>query len=184
MTTTQRAKRDPEGRKRAIIDATAQLITEIGITDVNHRRIAERAGVPLGATTQYFSSRDDLVHAGLEQLEAECDRDLDQLAADLTNNDDAVATFARYVLGYVQDTHQARAALTFVLASLHSPAMTELTKRWEARQHEVLTQHFDARFARAAATFAYGLYVQHAQTSFTPHEDDVVWALRRLADRD
>ena len=53
-------RRDPEGRRRAIIDAAAELIVDSGASSLTHRAVAARAGVSLGSTTQYFSSLDEL----------------------------------------------------------------------------------------------------------------------------
>jgi len=50
-----------EGRRAAILEATLRVIAAGGADDVTHRRVAAEAGVPLGSTTYYFASRDDLV---------------------------------------------------------------------------------------------------------------------------
>jgi DNA-binding transcriptional regulator YbjK len=50
-----------EGRRAAILEATLRVIAAGGVDDVTHRRVAAEAGVPLGSTTYYFASRDDLV---------------------------------------------------------------------------------------------------------------------------
>lgn len=51
----------PEGRREAILDATLRVIAAGGLDTVTHRRVAAEANVPLGSTTYYFASRDDLV---------------------------------------------------------------------------------------------------------------------------
>ncbi|MFD6726091.1 TetR family transcriptional regulator, partial [Streptomyces sp. NPDC060131] len=43
---------DPQRRER-ILAATLDLIAEEGIARVSHRRIAQRAGVPLGSMTYH-----------------------------------------------------------------------------------------------------------------------------------
>lgn len=48
-------------RRAAIVRAAAELATEKGFAAVSHRGVAERAGVPLGSTTYYFSCLDDLL---------------------------------------------------------------------------------------------------------------------------
>lgn len=49
-----------EQRRRKITDAAVALFREQGLAAVRHRAVAKRAGVPLSATTYYFSSIDDL----------------------------------------------------------------------------------------------------------------------------
>src|SRR3954464_1415614 len=57
----------PKGvrRKYALVTAAAELLCEGGFDAVRHRAVARRAGLPLAATTYYFSSLDDpFVKAG------------------------------------------------------------------------------------------------------------------------
>ena len=51
-----------------LVAAAAALLVEQGFGAVSHRAVAARAGVPLAATTYYFSSLDDLVEAALTSL--------------------------------------------------------------------------------------------------------------------
>jgi TetR/AcrR family transcriptional regulator, regulator of biofilm formation and stress response len=66
-------------RRERILEATLRLIGRSGREAVTHRAVAEEAGVPLGSTTYYFDSRDDLLGQALEHVadsEAERYRDL------------------------------------------------------------------------------------------------------------
>lgn len=56
-----------EQRRRHLVDAAVQLMLEGGIGAIRHRAVAERAGVPLSATTYYFSSIDELVASAVQQ---------------------------------------------------------------------------------------------------------------------
>ncbi len=56
-----------EQRRRNIVDAAVELLREGGISAIRHRAVAERAGVPLSATTYYFKSIDDLVASAIER---------------------------------------------------------------------------------------------------------------------
>lgn len=51
---------DPKRRER-IIAATLDLIAEEGLARVSHRKIAARAGVPLGSMTYHFDGIDELL---------------------------------------------------------------------------------------------------------------------------
>jgi DNA-binding transcriptional regulator YbjK len=63
------------GRRRrdALLDAGAELLAESGFAGVSHRAVAERAGLPLAATTYYFRSRDELIATAFERM---VDRDI------------------------------------------------------------------------------------------------------------
>ena len=54
-----------EARRDTILRATVALIGEQGLDAVTHRAVAERAGVPLSATTYWFSSREELLNETL-----------------------------------------------------------------------------------------------------------------------
>src|ERR1043165_1336252 len=54
-----------EARRDAILRATLALIGERGLDAVTHRAVAERAGVPLAATTYWFESKEQLLGEAL-----------------------------------------------------------------------------------------------------------------------
>ena len=60
MTATEKRPRDPE-RPQRIVRAARALAKEVGIGEITHRAVAERAGVPLGSTTYYFDSIKDML---------------------------------------------------------------------------------------------------------------------------
>src|SRR4051812_8534843 len=69
--TPARSRRSPrsdraEARHRALLEAAVDVIGREGIDAVSHRRVAEVAGVPLGSTTYYFTSREDMLVQALE----------------------------------------------------------------------------------------------------------------------
>jgi DNA-binding transcriptional regulator YbjK len=55
-----------ERRRRALVQAAAELMQEGGFEAVRHRAVATRADLPLAATTYYFESLDDLIVAAVE----------------------------------------------------------------------------------------------------------------------
>jgi DNA-binding transcriptional regulator YbjK len=54
-------------RREAIVAAAAALVLSDGPDAVSHRSVASAAGVPLAATTYYFSSLTDLLVAAVER---------------------------------------------------------------------------------------------------------------------
>lgn len=57
-----------ERRRAALLDAAAALLETDGFGAVSHRAVAQRAGLPLAATTYYFASRDELVEHALKRI--------------------------------------------------------------------------------------------------------------------
>jgi DNA-binding transcriptional regulator YbjK len=57
-----------QGRREQILEAALRVIGRSGRQAVTHRAVAEEAGVPLGSTTYYFDSREDLLGQALEHV--------------------------------------------------------------------------------------------------------------------
>ncbi|MFI7611149.1 TetR/AcrR family transcriptional regulator [Nonomuraea terrae] len=62
--TQERARR----RRATLLTAAVDLLTEGGFAAVTHRAVAQRAQLPLAATTYYFTSRDHLLAEAFAQL--------------------------------------------------------------------------------------------------------------------
>jgi DNA-binding transcriptional regulator YbjK len=67
---TDMAEQATANRRDQILEATLRVIGRSGRQAVTHRAVAEEAGVPLGSTTYYFDSRDDLLRQALEHVAA------------------------------------------------------------------------------------------------------------------
>ncbi|UBU18647.1 TetR/AcrR family transcriptional regulator [Nonomuraea gerenzanensis] len=55
-------------RRATLLGAAVTLLTEGGFNAVTHRAVAQRAHLPLAATTYYFASRDQLLAEAFAQL--------------------------------------------------------------------------------------------------------------------
>jgi DNA-binding transcriptional regulator YbjK len=62
------ATKTAQGRREQILEAALRVIGRDGRSAVTHRAVAQEAGVPLGSTTYYFDSRDDLLAQALEHV--------------------------------------------------------------------------------------------------------------------
>jgi TetR/AcrR family transcriptional regulator, regulator of biofilm formation and stress response len=127
------------GRRRrdALLDAAIRLLEQGGFAAVSHRAVAERAGLPLAATTYYFRSRDDLVRQAFARLiDHELAAQTDQLAActeRLTDNTPAaVAAALVAVLLPDDDADRVRqlALWELYLQAAREPALRELARSW------------------------------------------------------
>lgn len=162
-------RRDPEGRRRAIIDAAAELIVEGGASSLTHRAVAARAGVSLGSTTQYFTSLDELRELALQSLSDLIDAGLAEVEAQLLPLDDAPERLAREMHGFLADERAVRADLELVHAGLgDDPRLRELALRWTDRLVEILSRHLDPLVAEAI-----GLYLDGATLHAGLHDEPV-----------
>ncbi|UNK70535.1 TetR family transcriptional regulator [Microbacterium sp. H1-D42] len=152
-----RRKRDPESRRRAIVEAAAELIVEIGVGALTHRLIAARAGVPLGATTQYFATLDDLRAEALHFLVAEVDLRVDSIRAALDERGATPAVLAELLAQGLADAHAIEADRAVVTAAVNDPQLRELARRWSQQMAGFLVADYGQQRAAAAAIFIDGV---------------------------
>lgn len=136
----------PKGVRRqyALVSAAAALLCEGGFEAVRHRAVARRAGLPLAATTYYFSSLDDLIVKAVEHigmLEAQQLRE--RVAALSRRRRGAESTADALVDLLVGDEPQSRGSEQLIsryeryIACARQPALREVQRR-------ILQQRTDA----------------------------------------
>ena len=140
------ARKDPEGRRRTMVEAAVQEMTEHGLGALTHRRVAERAQVPLGATTYYFATLDDLRVAALEAIAARTEEDLEEISAAIAACGGAPETIAEQLCLYLADRDRV----------LHEPDLRPLSRRWVHGMTEILSAHTSPGAARATAVYMDG----------------------------
>ncbi|UWM48224.1 TetR family transcriptional regulator [Streptomyces carpaticus] len=159
---------DPQRRDR-IIDATLDLIAEEGIARVSHRRIAARAGVPLGSMTYHFDGMDQLLREAFGRF---TDRMVALFDAHLSGPaDPAQARAAVAGLVHAMSDGPARdLVLTQELYTLATrrPEYRVLTHEWMRRSRTHLEKHFDPGTARQLDALIEGLTL-HRALAREPH---------------
>lgn len=168
-----RRRRDPEARRREIVTAAAELIIEVGVDAVSHRKVAARAGVPLGATTQYFSTLDDLRTAALEALEAEIEVRVEQTRAAVMAEGASPAGIARLVRKSLDDARAIQADRAVVTAAVHDPRVREFARHWSDQVVGFLTPVHGEDRSRAAAVFLDGV-LWHSQIHDEPLDEELI----------
>ncbi|MGA5115868.1 TetR/AcrR family transcriptional regulator [Streptomyces pseudogriseolus] len=153
---------DPRRRER-ILAAALDLIAEEGVAGVSHRKIAARAGVPLGSMTYHFTGIDELL-----------------LEAFTGYADHVVAVFEQHLAG-TTTPEEAREAVTdlvhtlsggprrdlilvqelYTLAARREPYRA-LCARWMRRSRALLETHFPPDTARHLDALIEGLTLHRA----------------------
>jgi TetR/AcrR family transcriptional regulator, regulator of biofilm formation and stress response len=175
MTATQRSKRDPEGRRLAIIEAAAELIVEIGGEAITHRKVAARAGVPLGATTQYFDTLDDLRDAALRHLSVEVDAGIETIRRAIADSGASPRVLAALLHRALIDAHAVRVDRAVATAAIHDPQLHGLARRWFAEIVSFLEPIYGEDRATAVAVFIDGV-MWHALMNKVPLEESFIEA--------
>ena len=125
----KRAPRNPEKRKQIIINAAASLITQEGSNKLTHRKVAELAGVPLGSTTKYFKSIDELKRAGLSQLAQEIEQEYNDMFLVIAENKSRNKVIADAINAYLSEPKTLRADAALYTAAIEDPEVRTITKK-------------------------------------------------------
>ena len=160
-------RRDPEGRRRRITEAACQVIAESGLDAVTHRLVAARAGVPLGATTYYFATLDDLTAAALRYAADLSAQELGVWETALRDGADVPTTLAELTGAYLVDRPRALTEMQLYLAAAYRPELRPAARIWADGLTDILGAHAAPEAARAAVTYLDGVLL-HALTRDEP----------------
>ncbi|MFC8190177.1 TetR/AcrR family transcriptional regulator [Cellulomonas sp. NPDC057328] len=159
-----RARRTDPGRRDRILDVTLDLVAEVGVAGVSHRRIAARADVPLGSMTYHFEGMDDLLHEAFTRF---ADRSGERFAQRLgAAHDRAEALTA--VVDLVHELSDPRTnAERVVMYELYTlaardPRYRAITTAWMARSRRELGRHFAPDVTRRLDALVEGLSLHRA----------------------
>ncbi|MBT2505833.1 TetR family transcriptional regulator [Streptomyces sp. ISL-98] len=178
-----RRRRDPQRRIEEIAEATERVIAERGIEGLTHRAVAEAAGVPLGATTYHFATKDDLITAALS-------RAVDRYAAYLRDwvaqrpelsTDHLVILLTDVLLGcFGPQRDQQVTEFELYVAALRRPALRPIADQYTEHTVEALAHYTDPVTAAAAAATMNGLTLSGLAGTHAPDRTHVEAVLRRV----
>lgn len=157
-------RRDPERRRREIVDAAVAIVVEEGPDALTHRKVAARAGVPLGSTTQYFATLGDLRAAALNSIIDEALGWLGELEATFVREGASPSVYTAALLRYLDDPHIVRGDFAVMCAAPSHPELWELNARWAQAFTTALERYLTDDSARAVAIFTDGAIVNSVLT--------------------
>jgi TetR/AcrR family transcriptional regulator, regulator of biofilm formation and stress response len=135
------AQQATQGRREQILEATLRVIGRSGREAVTHRAVAEEAGVPLGSTTYYFDSRDDLLAQALEHVAGEAVGRYARLAEELrsvTSPEELADGLLSELMSAAEDRTAYIAEYELWLEAGRRPELREAAESWcDAEQHAV-----------------------------------------------
>ena len=146
----------PRGRERrqALLETTLRVIGEEGVDAVSHRRIAELAEVPLGSTTYWFASRQEMLTEALEHFaRGEIENLRHALAGVLDRRMSRarlVDEFTDFLLHQLGETRwRTRAQYSLLQEAGRVPELEPVCREWTAAWHEVLSEVFASLGAKS-----------------------------------
>jgi DNA-binding transcriptional regulator YbjK len=130
---SRRAEQRAE-RRGAILAATIRILSDHGLTAVTHRAVAREAGVPLAATTYYFSSKDELVTEALailvdEEITRVGERAVEMGEA-LSSPSEAAAAFAEVLMPDAAAAGAVLAKFEVYLEAARRPVLRTTAAQW------------------------------------------------------
>ncbi len=172
-------RHDPERRDR-IIDAALAVIAESGVAGTSHRRVADRAGVPLGSMTYHFTSMDELLREAFTRF---ANRLSERFAARLEAAGD-LETLAQSVVHLVHDDLAAGPDLVLTLElytlAARQPAFRQITHDWMRRSRHAIGRLVDVQAAYELDALIEGLFI-HTSLDPKPRSRSVTRdAVRRI----
>ncbi|MCY0954106.1 TetR/AcrR family transcriptional regulator [Streptomyces sp. H27-S2] len=183
-TAQPRRKRDPQRRIEEIISATERVITRRGIEGLTHRAVAEEAGVPLGATTYHFATREDLIRAALERSVDRFGAYLEQWVAqrpNLSPEQFAVLLTDALMGSFTADSRgQNTMEFELYLAALRRPELRAVADRHTQNNIRAISHYTDPVTAAAVAAASQGITLRGLANSQPPTRDEVESVLRRI----
>ncbi|MFF4605134.1 TetR/AcrR family transcriptional regulator [Streptomyces sp. NPDC001339] len=174
---------DPKRRIAEITTATEKVIAERGIEGLTHRAVAEQAGVPLGATTYHFATKDDLIQAALQ-------RSVDRYAAYLADwvaqrpeltPEQLIVLLTDALMGSFGPQRDIQVVeFELYLAALRRPTLRPIADRFIELSVNALLPYVDPLTARAAAVATNGLTLRGLAGTTPPTRAEVEDILRRV----
>ncbi|WP_299530065.1 TetR/AcrR family transcriptional regulator [uncultured Streptomyces sp.] len=160
---------DPDRRDR-IIDAALDLIADQGVAGISHRKVAARAGVPLGSMTYHFESMNALLHEAFTRFSDTIVAVFEERLGAATGTAEAREAVADLV-HHLSSGNQRELVLTQELYTLaaREPSYRTLTRTWMGRSRRALERHFDPRTARELDALIEGLSL-HRALDTDPHD--------------
>ncbi|MHA6799148.1 TetR/AcrR family transcriptional regulator [Bounagaea algeriensis] len=159
---------DPQRRER-IITATLDLIADEGIASASHRRIAARAGVPLGSMTYHFTGLEHLLREAFTRFAERIVAVFDAHLTAPTDREQAAEAVTDLVHALSEDQRDLVLTQELYTLAARQPGYRELTHEWTRRSRSHLERHFDPETARQLAALIEGLAL-HRALDREPHD--------------
>ncbi|WP_247746056.1 TetR/AcrR family transcriptional regulator [Streptomyces oryzae] len=163
--------------------ATERILLEDGIAGLSHRAVAREADVPLGSTTYYFATLNDLLDAAIRRFSERYARRLHAWGAGLGEISPAglVEALADLVETLLRED-RAALVLSFELtaAAMRRPELRDSALLYAETEREVLSAHVDERTAWALSRVLDGLLLQSLAAAVPPTRTDITGPLAAL----
>lgn len=176
----QRSGKNDPGRRQRIIDATLNVIADHGVANTTHRRIAEKAGVPLGSVTYYFASLTELLTAAFLQMATQASKKFGDWIDKATDR----ASAREAVIDIIAESVWAEPRTLLLSYELYAfaarhPPVTAIMQGWMDSSRLALGRFFDPLTTRALDALIEGVGI-HNSIDIAPLDRE---AIRTIVER-
>lgn len=179
---TDRRLAKGDERRQRIAAAVIEAIATHGVRGVTHRRVAEAAGVPLGSTTYYFATLEDLLLAGLELAAERNLRFLDGIAPAVAAGEPLEQVLTKLGVELISiGRPRYIAEYELYLAALRDPTLRPTARQWCREMDAILAPYFpDEASARLVVCAFDGLLLESMLEESPPTAADLLPPIRKL----
>ena len=164
---------DPDRRQR-IAEAAIVVAMQEGLDAVTHRRVAAEAGVPLGSTTYYFRTIDDLLSVAMEKAAQRSLGEVGQWEAELPHGVDLAVALADYVLDSLGEG-RASTVLDYNLYAMANlrPPLRKAAWDWDRGLMEIFSRRTDEITGKMLSVTMCGLLLQLVISEELPQHEEI-----------
>jgi DNA-binding transcriptional regulator YbjK len=176
------ASRSHEGelRRAEIIDAAIAVIAARGLEALSHRRVATAAGVPLGLTTYYFASLDELRSEALDEIVRRDLTAMEERWAAMPAERDVAVVLGTLIHDWLLDRVASVVTVEIFSSGLRRKSVGEIARAWQCAWIEALDPRVGPIRALASVTAAFG-YIQYVLVAGEPPSREEAIAVMRQA---
>lgn len=168
------------GVEEPLRQAAAELLLFEGPKSVTHRSVAKKAQVPLGSTTQYFSSINELKRAGYDVISRGVERGYDELIAQSEKAKNDSEALAVCIYDYVTNIEEVRADMVLSAAAIKDEELRALLERNNERYEASLKQYMSDNQAKMISVFTNGLMLETGIFAHQFSEEFIVQAVETI----
>ncbi|MEU8659014.1 TetR/AcrR family transcriptional regulator, partial [Actinoplanes philippinensis] len=157
------------------------VVAENGVGRTTHRAVAARAGLPLGATTYYYPTLDDLIAAGLRHALDALQTELQAWDERLSTAPDVPEALTQLVQEYLADRRQVRIEYELFVAAARDRALRPLAEAWLNDMPEALVTTVGPAKARDICALLDGFILQALVSDTELDTERLTSAIRKLS---
>lgn len=181
---SQKGRRRPNdpGRRDRIITAALLTIARLGVSDTNHRSIAEEAGVPLGSLTYYFSGLDEILAEAFNEFAKSVSAQLFEVLSNARDREEAKIAVVNFLADETGHKEQ-EMVLSFELYAYASRRafLKDIMLKWLEASRRALELHFTPAEARSIDAMIEGVTIHNATSPKLISRDEMQAMIDKLA---